>query len=72
MRWAWRASSSAKWWCRAADGRNGGAGAATLALELPGEAEVLTRLREVATGVGRDYLLVFTPEGNPYHLLIGG
>ncbi|CAM5505101.1 hypothetical protein SGLAM104S_09334 [Streptomyces glaucescens] len=37
--------------------------AAALGLDLPDEAEVLARLREVALGLGKDFVLVFTPEG---------
>ncbi|WP_354644515.1 hypothetical protein [Kitasatospora camelliae] len=44
--------------------------AAALALDLPSEGDVLARLREVATGVGRDYVLIFTPENGPYDPLI--
>ncbi|MFG2133543.1 hypothetical protein ACGFNV_38085 [Streptomyces sp. NPDC048751] len=43
--------------------------AAALGLELPGEAVVLARLREVVTGAGEDYVLIFTPEGEPYEPL---
>ena len=45
--------------------------AAALGRERPGEAEVLSRLRETATVTGRDYRLIFTPEGNEYRDLIG-
>ncbi|WP_231499939.1 hypothetical protein [Saccharothrix sp. NRRL B-16314] len=44
--------------------------AAALGLTLPTEAEVLTRLHEVATGPGKDFVLVFTPEDEPYDPLI--
>ncbi|MFJ1756335.1 hypothetical protein [Kitasatospora sp. NPDC088134] len=44
--------------------------AALLGLDLPTEAEALARLREVATGPGRDHALVFTPENTPYRPLI--
>lgn len=44
--------------------------AAALGLELPTEAEVLDRLRRVATEAGDDYTLVFTPEGTHYDRLI--
>ncbi|WP_053722063.1 hypothetical protein [Saccharothrix sp. NRRL B-16348] len=44
--------------------------AAALGLDLPTEAEVLTRLHEVATGLGKDFVLVFTPENEPYDPLI--
>ncbi|QKW24557.1 hypothetical protein HUT16_29940 [Kitasatospora sp. NA04385] len=47
------------------------AAAAALGLELPDEGEVLSRLRETATVTGRDYRLIFTPEGNEYRDLIG-
>lgn len=43
--------------------------AAALGLELPGEAAVLGRLREVVTGAGEDYVLIFTPEDTPYEPL---
>jgi hypothetical protein len=43
--------------------------AAALGLDLPGQAEVLARLREVAVGAGEDFVLVFTPEGRPYEPL---
>lgn len=46
--------------------------AAALGLELPTEAEVLARLRDVATEVGKDFVLIFTPEGVPYEPLIRG
>ncbi|MFF8318409.1 hypothetical protein ACF06V_14715 [Streptomyces bobili] len=46
--------------------------AATLGLDLPSEAEALARLREVALGVGRDFVLVLTPEGEPYEPLFTG
>ncbi|MFF2949868.1 hypothetical protein ACFVVU_00750 [Kitasatospora sp. NPDC057965] len=52
------------------------AAAAALGLVLPSEAEVLARLREVATGTGRgtdeEYVLVFTPEDSPYEPLFTG
>ncbi|WP_019814938.1 hypothetical protein [Saccharomonospora saliphila] len=44
--------------------------AAILGLTLPTEAEVLARLHEVATGAGRDFLLIFTAENEPYAPLI--
>ncbi|MFE1321562.1 hypothetical protein [Kitasatospora phosalacinea] len=47
------------------------AAAAALGLELPAEAEALALLRERATVTGRDYRLVFTPEGTEYRGLIG-
>ncbi|WP_127502732.1 hypothetical protein [Actinoplanes solisilvae] len=43
--------------------------AAALGLELPTEAEVVTRLRAATAEVGDDYTLVFTPEGNVYERL---
>ncbi|MEV4227167.1 hypothetical protein AB0J81_08680 [Streptomyces bobili] len=46
--------------------------AAALGLDLPSEAEALARLREVALGAGRDFVLVFTPEGEPYEPLFTG
>jgi hypothetical protein len=44
--------------------------AAALGLDLPTEAEVLTRLHEVATGPGKDFVLIFTPENTPHDPLI--
>lgn len=41
-----------------------------LGLDLPPEDVVLARLREVAVGVGRDFKLIFTPEGTTYRQLI--
>ncbi|MFB7829838.1 hypothetical protein ACFC17_41815, partial [Streptomyces hydrogenans] len=43
--------------------------AAALGLDLPGQAEVLARLREVATRLGEDFTLIFTSEGHPYEPL---
>lgn len=43
--------------------------AAALGLDLPDRAEVLARLREVATRSGEDFVIVFTPEGHPYEPL---
>ncbi|MGW7177871.1 hypothetical protein [Streptomyces xanthophaeus] len=43
--------------------------AAALGLDLPGQAEVLARLREVATRLGEDFVLIYTPEGHAYELL---
>ena len=37
-----------------------------LALDLPSEEAVLTRLRTVALGLGEDFVLIFTPEGTAY------
>ncbi|MFG2282002.1 hypothetical protein ACGFNQ_25355 [Streptomyces asoensis] len=45
--------------------------AAALGLPLASEADVLARLREVALTVGKDYVLVFTPENTPYAPLFG-
>lgn len=44
--------------------------AAALGLSLPTEAEALARLHETATVVGRDFVLIFTPEDEPYNALI--
>ncbi|MFJ8011251.1 hypothetical protein [Streptomyces sp. NPDC096339] len=44
--------------------------AAALGLDLPAPAQVLARLREVATKMGEDFVLVFTPEGHPYEPLL--
>ncbi|WP_037677372.1 hypothetical protein [Streptomyces griseus] len=44
--------------------------AAALGLELGDEAAVLARVREVAKGIGKDYVLVFTPENTAYEPLI--
>ncbi|MFD5087332.1 hypothetical protein ACFVYP_39025 [Kitasatospora sp. NPDC058201] len=46
--------------------------AAALGLDLPGETEVLARLREVATGAGGDFVLILTSEGTSYEPLITG
>ncbi|MGV9289153.1 hypothetical protein [Streptomyces sp. NPDC003719] len=43
--------------------------ATALGLDLPDRAAVLARLREVATRLGRDFVLVFTPEGHSYEPL---
>ncbi|MEV5177811.1 hypothetical protein AB0L10_43975, partial [Streptomyces flaveolus] len=43
--------------------------AAALGIDLPAQAEVLARLREVATRLGEDFVLIFTPEGHPYEPL---
>ncbi|MET7986882.1 hypothetical protein [Streptomyces sp. NPDC005281] len=40
-----------------------------LGLGLPDQAEALARLREVATQLGEDFVLIFTPEGHPYEPL---
>ncbi|MFH8468129.1 hypothetical protein [Streptomyces sp. NPDC017991] len=44
--------------------------AAALGLDLPDQADVLVRLREVTVGVGENFVLIFTPEGHPYEPLI--
>ncbi|WP_236061740.1 hypothetical protein [Actinacidiphila acididurans] len=44
--------------------------AAALGLDLPSEAAALARLHEVATGPGRDVVLVHIPEGTAYERLI--
>ncbi|MFM9627632.1 MULTISPECIES: hypothetical protein [Streptomyces] len=49
-----------------------GRAAVALGLDLPSEAEALARLREVAFGAGQDFVLVFTPEGEPYEPLFTG
>lgn len=46
--------------------------AEALGLTLPPQEQVLERLREVATGLGREYVLIFTPENNQYQALITG
>ncbi|WP_405792354.1 hypothetical protein OG753_39135 [Streptomyces sp. NBC_00029] len=43
--------------------------AAALGLDLPDRAEVLDRLREVATQPGEDFVLILTSEGHPYEPL---
>ncbi|MEV4556338.1 hypothetical protein AB0K51_04980 [Kitasatospora sp. NPDC049285] len=43
--------------------------AAALQLHLPDHQDVLARLREVATRLGEEFVLVFTPEGTPYEPL---
>lgn len=45
--------------------------AAALGLDLPDQADALARMREVAVRVGKDFVLIFTPEGHPYKALIG-
>ncbi|MEU9212291.1 hypothetical protein AB0D27_31240 [Streptomyces sp. NPDC048415] len=40
--------------------------AAALGLAPAAEGDVLARLREVALGIGKDFVLVFTPESEPY------
>jgi hypothetical protein len=44
--------------------------AAALGLGLPPEAEALAALRRVATEAGKDFILIFTPEGTAYDRLI--
>lgn len=44
--------------------------AEALGLDLPTEADVLARLREAAAETGKDFILIFTPEGEPYDPLI--
>ncbi|MDQ1051161.1 hypothetical protein [Streptomyces sp. V4I2] len=46
--------------------------AAALGLALAAEGDVLARLREVALGIGKDFALIFTPEGEPYDPLFEG
>lgn len=46
--------------------------AAALGLDLPAESDALARLHEVATGSGKDFVLIFTPEDEPYDPLIQG
>ncbi|MFJ4873274.1 hypothetical protein [Streptomyces sp. NPDC088757] len=46
--------------------------AAALGLDLPAEAEALARLRKVATEQGKEFVLIFTPENEPYNPLIKG
>ncbi|GAA2661226.1 hypothetical protein [Streptomyces vastus] len=43
--------------------------AAALGLALAPEGDVLARLREVALGIGKDFVLILTPEGEPYEPL---
>ncbi|MFD4739757.1 hypothetical protein ACFWNQ_20670 [Streptomyces virginiae] len=43
--------------------------AAALGIDLPAQADVLARLREVAVRMGEDFVLVLTPEGHPYEPL---
>lgn len=44
--------------------------AEALGLTLPTEEDALARLREAALGVGENFVLVFTPENEPYEPLI--
>jgi hypothetical protein len=46
--------------------------AAVLGLALAAEGDVLARLREVVLGIGKDFVLIFTPEGEPYDPLFNG
>jgi hypothetical protein len=46
--------------------------ATALGLDLPTEGDTLARLRDVAIGTGKDFVLIFTPEGEPYDPLIKG
>ncbi|MCX4734311.1 hypothetical protein [Streptomyces sp. NBC_01363] len=46
--------------------------AKALGLALSSEAAVLARLHQVATGTGKDFILVFTAEDEPYDPLIKG
>jgi hypothetical protein len=41
-----------------------------LGLDLPGEAEVIERVREVALGAGEEYVLLNAEEGCAYRPLI--
>lgn len=41
-----------------------------LGLELPSEEAAMAKLREVALGIGKDFALIFTPEGTTYRQLI--
>ncbi|MGW9027260.1 hypothetical protein ACWGQ5_24430 [Streptomyces sp. NPDC055722] len=43
---------------------------AALGLDLPTEADALARLHAVAVGIGKGFVLMFTPEGEPYAPLI--
>jgi hypothetical protein len=44
--------------------------AAALGLDVPAQADVLARLREVAVRMGENFVLIFTPEAHPYEPLI--
>ncbi|WP_157882054.1 hypothetical protein [Streptomyces rubellomurinus] len=44
----------------------------TTASDLPTEGNVLASLREVATEAGKDFILIFTPEDEPFDPLITG
>jgi hypothetical protein len=41
-----------------------------LGLDLPPDEAVLARLREVALGVGKDFVLIWTPDGTTYRQLV--
>ncbi|GAA0466059.1 hypothetical protein [Streptomyces olivaceiscleroticus] len=43
--------------------------ATTLGLALPDEKDALARLRQVASGIGKDFVLILTEEGEPYEPL---
>ncbi|MFF8601444.1 hypothetical protein ACF065_22530 [Streptomyces sp. NPDC015232] len=43
--------------------------AEALGIDLPGQAVALARLKEVATQLGRDFVLILTPEGDSYEPL---
>jgi hypothetical protein len=43
--------------------------AAALGLDLPGQADVLARLQEVALGIGENFVFILTSEGYPYEPL---
>ncbi|WP_369144594.1 hypothetical protein [Streptomyces sp. R44] len=66
----WRGGGAAEYLADMPDlpARRDGA-AAALGLALPTEAEALARLREVATGPGKEYVLVLTSEEEPYEPL---
>jgi hypothetical protein len=51
---------------------DGDRAAAALGLALPAEGDVLARLREVALGIGKDFVLIFTSEGEPCDPLFEG
>jgi hypothetical protein len=41
-----------------------------LGLDLPSEQAAIARVHEVAPGIGKDFTLIFTPEGTAYRQLI--
>ncbi|WP_243878271.1 hypothetical protein [Streptomyces sp. SUK 48] len=45
---------------------------AALGIDRPTEADVLARLYEVATEAGKDFILIHTPQDEPYDPLIKG